>query len=351
MRADEIDVVAPNLKRRLSGVTATIARLVPLMAREMGVVAAGPGLPGDVPRIPLARAATLPRDRWRVWHARRNTEMLLGIALRKVLRRRYRLLFTSASQRVHTRHTKRLIARMDAVISTSSKTAGYLDRPSHVILHGIDAEAFAPSTDRAALRARLGLPDGLLVGCFGRIRAQKGTDVFLNAALPLLKSNTEVSVVILGRAAGAHREFLETLKRGAELEGVGDRVLFPGEVPVDEIADWYAALDIFVAPQRWEGFGLTPLEAMACAVPVVATTVGAFGEIVPAEAGLLVPPGEAAPMSAAISRLAGDEGARRRMGVAGRAHVLERFTLEREANEIMGVYRRLLDIPSEGGRP
>ena len=104
--AKQIEVVAPNLKRRLSGVTATVVRLIPVQARMIGVVATGPGLPSDLPHIPLARAATLPRDRWRVWHARRNTEMALGLVLRHLLRRRYRLLFTSAAQRHHTGFTK-----------------------------------------------------------------------------------------------------------------------------------------------------------------------------------------------------------------------------------------------------
>ena len=82
-----IEVVAPNLKRRLSGVTATVVRLIPVQARMIGIVATGPGLPADLPYIPLTRAATLPRDRWRVWHARRNTEMALGLILRRLLRR------------------------------------------------------------------------------------------------------------------------------------------------------------------------------------------------------------------------------------------------------------------------
>ena len=100
--ADQIEVVAPNLKRRLSGVTATVVRLIPVQARMIGITTTGPGLPPELPHIPLTRAAKLPRDRWRVWHARRNTEMALGLILRRVLRRRYRLLFTSAAQRRHT---------------------------------------------------------------------------------------------------------------------------------------------------------------------------------------------------------------------------------------------------------
>ncbi|MDF3605212.1 hypothetical protein PE067_02960 [Paracoccus sp. DMF-8] len=69
----DIDVVAPNLKKRLSGVTSTVVRLIPVQREMIGITATGPGLPPDLPHIPLSRAATLPRDRWRVWHARRNT--------------------------------------------------------------------------------------------------------------------------------------------------------------------------------------------------------------------------------------------------------------------------------------
>ena len=120
-------IVAPNLKRRLSGVTATVVRLIPVQARMIDIRATGPGLPADVPHIPLWRAATLPRDRWRVWHARRNTEMALGLILRRVLRRKYRLLFTSAAQRRHTGFTRWLIRQQDALIATSPQAAGYLE--------------------------------------------------------------------------------------------------------------------------------------------------------------------------------------------------------------------------------
>ncbi len=338
----EIEVVAPNLKRRLSGVTATIVRLVPLMAKKMGVVATGPGLPPHVPHISLLRAATLPRSRWRVWHARRNTEMLLGLALKTVFRRRYRLLFTSASQRRHTGYTRWLISKMDAVIATSGKSANYLERPSTVIPHGIDTDAFCPAVDRVALRQRLRLPEGILVGCFGRIRPQKGTDVFLDAMIPVLKRRLDVHAVVLGRATEKHRSYLAFLESRVRDEGVADQVAFLPEVPSHDVAQWYAALDLYVAPQRWEGFGLTPLEAMACGVPVVATTVGAFPEIVPVGAGRLVSPGEVQPMAEAISEIMDDSALRAGLSAAARAHVEDRFALEGEARAIMTVYRSLL---------
>ncbi|MFA5580645.1 MAG: glycosyltransferase family 4 protein, partial [Paracoccaceae bacterium] len=287
---NDIRVIAPNLKRRLSGVTATIVRLVPVQARRIGIVATGPGLPDDVPHLPLWRVALLGRGRWRVWHARRNTEMLLGLLLRHVLGLPLVLLFTSASQRRHTGYTRWLISRMDAVIATSARTARYLERPARVILHGINTESFTPPADRAALRARLGLPDGVLIGCYGRIRAQKGTDAFVRAMIAALPSRPDVTALVMGRAVGRHGAYLEGLKAEVAAAGLAERILFLPEVSVAAIADWYRALDLYVAPQRWEGFGLTPLEAMACGVPVVATRVGAFDEIVTPRTGALAAP-------------------------------------------------------------
>ncbi|MGR3572843.1 glycosyltransferase family 4 protein [Brevirhabdus sp.] len=339
-----IAVLAPNLKRRLSGVTATIARLVPLQSRGMGVFATGPGLPDHVPHIPLARAALLPNDRTRVWHARRNTEMLLGLVLRHVLRRRLRLLFTSASQRVHTGYSRWLIARMDHVIATSGKTAGYLQRPATVILHGIDATAFTPVADKAAARKALGLPrDGQLIGCYGRIRRQKGTDVFVDAMIDLLRDRPGAHALVMGRATESHADFLAGLKARVAQAGLQERILFCPEVTVDRMAQWYQVLDLFIAPQRWEGFGLTPIEAMSCGVPVIATRVGAFEElVVEGETGRLVPAGEVAAMRQAATGLLDDPARLSEMAANARAHVLAHFRLEREAEEIMQVYRMLL---------
>lgn len=339
----DIEVIAPNLKRRLSGVTATIVRLVPLQAKMIGIAATGPGLPPHVPHVALSRLFLMPRDRLRVWHARRNTEMLLGLILRSLFRRRLRLLFTSASQRKHTGYTRWLIGRMDGVIATSRKTAAYLERKAEVILHGIDTEAFSPPEDRAALRRRLGLPDDqVILGCYGRIRAQKGTDAFVEAVLALLPDRPRVTALMMGRATEGHDGFLTGLKEKVATAGLADRIRFLPEVPVHEVADWYRVLDLYVAPQRWEGFGLTPIEAMACAVPVVATRVGAFEEIVAEETGALVPPGDIPALAAAVAPFLDDAEMRAKAGAASLARVRRAFRIEDEAASIVALYRRLL---------
>ncbi len=334
-------MLAPNLKRRLSGVTATVVRLVPVQNRRFGVWATGPGLPPDVPHVPLRRAVFLRRDRWRVWHARRNTEMVLGLILRHVLRRRYRLLFTSAAQRRHTGFTRWLIGQMDAVVATSAQAAGYLERPARVVMHGVDVDAFSPPADRVGLRRELGLAPGTWIGCFGRIRPQKGTDVLVEALLPLMRDRSDLHCLIVGRSDDA--TFLDALRRRIEEASLSDRFRLAATLPWDVLVRHYAAMDVYVAPQRWEGFGLTPLEAMASGVPVVATTVGAFPDlVVVGETGFLVPPDDVAALRDGLATLVDDVARRQDMGRAARAHVEAHHRIEHEAEALIAIYRELL---------
>ncbi|OLP57276.1 glycosyl transferase family 1 [Rhizobium rhizosphaerae] len=340
-----IDVIAPNFKRRLSGVTSTIIQLVPVQ-RRLGrrIAVLGPGLPTSLPHLhwrDLTQLWTPPAGRpARVWHARRNIEMLPGLILRDLLRMPLRLVFTSASQRRHTGWTKFLISRMDAVISTSQRTAHYLDRDSTVIRHGIDIERFAPAKDKAAARRALKLPEqAQIVGCFGRVRRQKGTDLFVDAMISLLPIRPDWIAVIAGRATAQHVAFERELKEKVARAGLSHRILFVGEHT--NINDWYGVLDLFVAPQRWEGFGLTPLEAMASEVAVVATDVGAFSELVvigAEETGIVVPAGQMGGLMGACAEFMDHPERRIAAGRRGRRHVAAQFTIEGEATAIGAVY-------------
>ena len=340
----DIEVVAPNLKRRLSGVTATVVRLIPVQARMIGIVATGPGLPPALPHIPLARAASLPRDRWRVWHARRNTEMALGLILRHLLRRRYRLLFTSAAQRRHTGFARWLIRQQDALIATSPQAASYLERPATVILHGVDLSVFHPAPDRAALRATLGFaPEDIVIGCFGRVRAQKGVDLLVEAALRLFPDRPRARLILSGRITSDNQAFADDLKARIAQAGLSDRIRFLGELPWEDVVRNYQALDLFAAPARWEGFGLTPLEAAACGVPTIAARAGAYETLIrDGETGSLVPRDDADALTAALARWLDDDAARAAAGAAARAHVAQNHAIEGEARAIVAVYRKLL---------
>lgn len=340
-------VIAPNFKKRLSGVTSTIVALVPKQ-REMGVkiAALAPnGLPDSVPRVrfrdlwKLWRRPT--RGQIRVWHARRNTEMLPGIFMRDVFRMPLKLVFTSAAQRNHSGYTKWLIRRMDAVIATSRQAASYLDVAHTITMHGIDTERFFPPAGKSAAKAAIGLnPEKKHIGCFGRIRHQKGTDRFVEAMIAAMPANPAWIAVITGRVTAEHQGFADAMQAKIAAAGLTDRFLFSGEV--DDVRPWYQALDLFAAPQRWEGFGLTPLEAMACGVPVIATPVGAFPDLVAHDVTGLVTANDDSAYAAAVALLLADDQRRERMAASCRAHIERNFRLEREAGDINAIYDSLV---------
>ncbi|NIZ12369.1 glycosyltransferase family 4 protein [Phaeobacter sp. HF9A] len=343
----KIDVIAPNFKKRYSGVTSTVIRLVPIQAREIAICAAAPDLPAEVPQVKPAALWTMSRkgpSGARVWHARRNNEMVAGLAMKYLLGKRLKLLFTSAAQRRHTGFTRWLIRRMDAAIATSAKSASYLERDATVIRHGVNCDLFQPVNDRAALRAELDLPtDGLLVGCFGRIRHQKGNDLYIKAMIAACQANPRLRGLMMGRATADNTDFLQGLKDEVAAAGLSERILFRDEVPVEDVPRHFQALDLYVAPQRWEGFGLTPLEAMSCGAPAVATRVGAFEElVVPGETGTLCDIEELDKITADIIALTADEAGLHQMSRAARSHVEQNFRLEGEAAAIIAIYKKLL---------
>lgn len=350
-----IEVIAPHFSQRQSGVTATLERVLPIQAKQLRIAAIGSQLPARIPRmrvLDLLKLRTRPvSGRDRIWHARRNVEMLVGIVLRDVFRFPLRLVFTSASQRKHTRWTRLLINRMDSLIATSDATAGYLSHPAVVVPHGIDSVSFSPCADKTSVRGALGLPDLKLVGCFGRIRPSKGSDVFIDAMLPILAARPDTGAVLLGCTTSRYSEYLKDLKAKIDASGLGDRCLVIPEVTTSEMPNWYRALDLYVAPQRWEGFGVTPLEAMASGVPVVATRVGAFQDILTPETGVLVEPGDAAAMSEVISTLLADPQRLSAMAIASRERVVRQFSIEEEARRINDVYLKTWEEADRNSRP
>ena len=338
-----LQVIVPNLHRRYSGVTATNRMVAPRLATLVRAAWFGSHAPEGIARLSGADFLKL----WRrpvplIWHARRNNEMIAGVLLR-ALGWPLKLVFTSAAQRHHTWITRWLIRRMDAIIATSDISASFLKVKSTVIPHGVDTDVYAPPEDRSAAFAESGLPGRHAIGCFGRVRAQKGSDVFVEAMCALLPRYPDFTAVIVGAITPEQVPFASELKKRIEAAGLQSRIVITGELPIEEVQRWYQRLTIYAFTSRNEGFGLTLIEAMAAGNALVASRAGAAGLVVEdGVTGVLVPAGDAAALAAGLEPLMRDVTSAVTMGERGRARVLEKFSLDAEAAAIAAVYRPLL---------
>jgi mannosyltransferase len=340
--AENLQLIVPNLHRRYSGVTATNRMVAPKLARMFRAAWLGSDAPDGIARLGAAEFLKLWRRRDAlIWHARRNNEMMAGVLL-CALGWPFKLVFTSAAQRHHTWITRWLIRRMDAIIATNDISASFLKREATVIPHGVDTDIYAPPADRAAAFAEAKLPGRYAIGCFGRVRAQKGTDVFVDAMCKLLPRYPDFTAVIVGAIVPEQIAFANDLKKRIETAGLQSRIIMTGELPIEEVQRWYQRLTIYAFTSRNEGFGLTLIEAMSAGAALVASRAGAAELVVEdGVTGVLTPPGDVDALVAALEPLLGDPASCTAMGTRARARVLEKFSLDAEAGRIAEIYRGL----------
>lgn len=179
----------------------------------------------------------------------------------------------------------------------------------------------------------------------GRLEPRKGLDALLPAVSRLVAARPDVVVDIVGNdsipiaGGGTYRARFE-----AEASGLpgADRVRFHGQVDDTQLHALYAACDIFVAPSRYESFGLVFLEAMRYGKAVIGTSVGGVPEIVrDGIDGLLVPPDDPAALAGALEQLVADPVRRAEMGLAGRSRVTTDLSLDRYVAGLDGLFGRI----------
>jgi len=206
---------------------------------------------------------------------------------------------------------------------------------------GFDPYEFAP-VDRAEARRKLGLPaDAPIALQLGRMVPRKGVDTAIEA---LAHCPADARLVVVGGSSPdpdpAREPELARLIAVAEAAGVRDRVIFTGSRARDMLKFYYSAADLFVTAPWYEPFGITPLEAMACAAPVVGSDVGGLRyTIADGETGLRVPPRDPAALGRAMHALMSDRARAQAMGRAGLERVRERFTWRQVALQMEEVYR------------
>jgi glycosyltransferase involved in cell wall biosynthesis len=197
------------------------------------------------------------------------------------------------------------------------------------------APSYRPLDDpprMAAVRAKYNLPDRFVLNV-GALEPGKNQATLLRAFARLKTSRPEQSLVIAGPPAWRY----ERLLRLVDKLGLADQVLFPGYVAAEDLPALYNLADLFVFPSLYEGFGLPPLEAMACGRPVVASTAPALREVLDG-AALLVPPLDVDALAKAMASVLGDPDVSTRLREAGLQRVAL-FSWERTARETAAVYR------------
>lgn len=203
-----------------------------------------------------------------------------------------------------------------------------------LIENGVDVEAYSPEGPRH-LRNQLD-PGGrsFLVGAMGRLARSKGLPTLVDAARLMADGSPPCRIVVAGE--GPDRADLERLIRH---HGVEDRVQLVGYC--DDVLAFYRAVDVLAIPSLTEGTPYSLLEAMACGLPIVATSVGGMPRILTGEgeAGLLVPPEDAGSLARALERLRADGELRGRLGRRARARVVESYN----ARTMLERYQEVFD--------
>jgi glycosyltransferase involved in cell wall biosynthesis len=230
------------------------------------------------------------------------------------------------------------------IIVTPSECSGqdaikYYNLPESKIkvIYEAAAPHFKPATDPTALdaaRQKYNLPQRFILHV-GTIEPRKNLSRLLEAFQPLLIDWPELKLVLVGKKGWLYDSFFQRL----QALGLQEYVICPGFVDEGDLPAFYQLAEVFVYPSLYEGFGLGPLEAMACGTPVVSSNSSSLPEVV-GDAGLLVNPTDTAALSQALSRVLSD--ATLRAELEHRALVrAQQFSWQKAADELEVIYRSL----------
>lgn len=228
------------------------------------------------------------------------------------------------------------IAISDAIRRFSIEIEGAPPEKVHTVRYGMEltADQGDAAAARKALRRALDIPfNTLLVGMIGRLTEQKGF-VYGLRAFATLETVPDAHLVIAGE--GPLRAELE--REAARLDAQ-KRVHFLGWRK--DVPGIMAALDIFLMPSLWEGFGLVMLEAMAAQLPIIGSAVSAIPEVVlDGQSGILVPPRDVEGLRAALETLLRDHALRKHLGLIGQDRLETDFSAARMVEETLAIYHK-----------
>ncbi len=194
------------------------------------------------------------------------------------------------------------------------------------------------SVDGKAVRNRYGLPEGYIL-YVGTIQPRKNIDTLIEAYARLRSDRENLPrLVVVGRKGWLYARLFASIDR----LGIADEVIFTGFVPDEDLPYIYDGASVFAYLSFFEGFGLPPLEAMACGIPVVTSNTTSLPEVV-GDAGITVPPADTEQVAAALARILDDPELAVALGKRGK----ERsglFSWDAAARQTLTIYRNIVQL-------
>lgn len=218
-----------------------------------------------------------------------------------------------------------------------------------VVPCGFDPQELWP-VEKDHARRKLDIAAGKFVVLqLGRMVPRKGIDTVIDS-LALLRAQHGVDAELLVVGGGPDRPGardtpeMERLRALAADLGIAGQVRFTGQKPRGELRYYYSAADVFVTTPWYEPFGITPVEAMACARPVIGAEVGGIkSTVLDGETGYLVPPRDPQAVAARLAALSRDPALARRMGEAGMRRAYRDYTWRTVAEQAAAIYAAVID--------
>jgi glycosyltransferase involved in cell wall biosynthesis len=216
---------------------------------------------------------------------------------------------------------------------------------AELIYHGVDTDVFHPGVDRGPARQAYGYASHhVVIVCAGRLKERKGILQALHAFGSVHAAHPETRLLVVGSLSSASADYAALLESETDRLGLRAAVTIDRTVTFDQMPGVLAAADIVAQPSLEEGLGLAVLEAMSSERAVVTTDIPGIREILTApDIALVVPPGQAGPLAAALERLVVDARTRAALAAHGRAHVVEHFSRSRMMWQTEAVLRMIVD--------
>lgn len=352
----EIELIIGNSNSNFSGVTSTMLQLLSTQQKLINLRVMGKHhLPDESLNIGFWQVAKLCKTplasgRYRIFHARRVDEMIQALLLKHVFRAKIKIVFSSAAQRHRSGFTLWLTDRMDALLAMCNASASYLHRkPDAIIYHGVKTDVYTPPEDKATAWQTLNiLPESINknkqgIAILGRVREQKGVHLFVRSCIELLDKYPDYTAVVVGSISASNENFVKDLQTEIDKAGLSERIIFAGEQNFADIPKIFSALSLVVALSDNEGFGLTILEAMSSEAAVLASEAGAWPEVVREGVdGYVVPVNDLPAVVEKMDLLLSDQEKLTQMGKNGRLRVLEHYSVQREAKQLVDFFRGLM---------